>query len=173
MNRRAPLPALFSLAFALSFASISPEAHAEGPVYAVDGFATIGMKNFTGKARDYGGGGLLEAYFLDGPLRFGPALGSYYVSDAAGGLIVTPILAAASIELGKRRVLGSFRARAGPSPLTTDEGFALGGLFTLGVALEYRIDEIVAIGLGVDALFLIGQYGRSDLAPLLTLSLRP
>lgn len=173
MSIRAPLPALFSLALLLPLLFEARQASADGTVYSISGFATIGMKNFTGGARDYGGGGILEAHFLNGPLRVGPALGSYYVSEAGGGLVVTPLLAAASLELGQRRVLGNLRARGGVAPLTTGEGFGVAGLFTLGMTVEYRVDEIVAIGLGVDALFLIGHYGRADLAPLLTLSLRP
>lgn len=176
MSRRALLAALSS-SIVIWLALLGGVASAEGPVYSISGFATIGMTSSAEGARGYGGGGILEAHFLDGPLRVGPAIGSHYISEGAGGLIITPLLAAASLELGNEaqggRLLGGFRARGGVAPIVTGDGFGVGGLFTLGATIEYRVDEIVAIGLGLDAHLLLGRYARVDLAPLLTLSLRP
>lgn len=175
MILRALKPALVFASWigALTLAFPPGLASAESPHYTIGGFATLGTKNFTGSARDYGGGAILEAQFLDSDFRVGPALGAYYVSDSMGGIIATPLLVAASLELGERCVFGRLSARGGLAPLTLSDGFAVGGLFTVGARIEYRIDEIIALGLGVDALFVIGQYGRSDLAPILTLTIRP
>jgi hypothetical protein len=139
----------------------------------VSGHAVVGAGSLLAEQPELGGGGFADVLFGPGPLRLGAALGTWFVNDQAGGRIVTPIALSSAIRIEPRPVGATFRARAGVAPGATGDGFTTAAILTGGVYLDFRVDEVISIGVGSDVSFLIGRSGRTDFLPGVLLSFTP
>lgn len=161
------------LALAVLLGIAPRQASATEPSGTVSGHAVVGAGSLISAEPELGGGGFVDLLFGGGPLRLGPALGTYFVNDAGGGRVITPLALASSIRVEPRPVGATFRARLGFAPGATGEGFSASGIFTGGVYLDFRIDDVISLGVGSDVSFLFGGSGRTDFMPGVLLSFTP
>jgi hypothetical protein len=161
------------LVVALFVGAVPASAGASEPGGSVSGHAIVGAGSLTGGDPELGGGGAADILFGGGPLRLGGALGTWYVNDREGGRVVSPIALSSAIRIEPKPVGATFRARAGLATGATGEGFYAAAFLSMGVFLDFRLDEVISIGVGSDVSFLIGKSGRTDFMPGVVLSFTP
>jgi hypothetical protein len=165
--------ARLGLALALVVGLLPVSARASEPSGTISGHAIIGAGSLTAAAPELGGGGIGDLLFGGGPMRLGGALGTWFVDDAQGGRLVAPLALSSAIRIEPRPVGANFRGRVGLGTGATADGFYAAAFLSVGVFIDFRLDEVISIGVGSDVSFLIGKSGRTDFMPGVVLSFTP
>lgn len=153
---------------------LAPEsASASEPSFTLSGHAAIGAGSLVGDRAELGGGGFAEVLFGGGPLMLGLGLGTWFVDDADGGRLATPIALSTAIRLEPDPVGATFRARAGFGAGAIGGGFHAHAFLSMGVYLDFRLDEVISLGVGSDVSFLVGKTGYTDFMPGVLLTFTP
>jgi hypothetical protein len=161
------------LALALVVGLLPTRAAASEPSGSVSGHAVVGAGSLTGGEPELGGGAVADLLFGGGPLLLGGALGTWFVNDPEGGRFVAPIALASAIRIEPKPLGATFRLRLGLGTGATGDGFYAAAFFSGGVFLDFRLDEVISIGVGSDVSFLIGKNGRTDFMPGVVLTFTP
>ena len=118
-----------------------------------------------------GGGLLLDLWQPVGAFHFGFAAGLMALSshDPSASAIVTPLAASVGIGTTPRPVGLRAYVRAGVWGGATNSGLRGGALLCGGVALDVRLDEVLALGIAAEAWRSWGSWDRLTIAPSLSL----